>query len=89
MMFRLLQANTLKQSEQYVLAEQALRDALAVDSTNSRVWRLLGEVLSSGETSNDPESKAIATTAFLSAIELEQTEPLEPFYTLRLGVHCS
>ncbi|VDM33495.1 unnamed protein product [Hydatigera taeniaeformis] len=82
-------ANTLKQSEQYILAEQALRDALAVDSTNSRVWRLLGEVLSSGETSNDPASKAIATTAFLSAIELEQTEPLESFYTLRLGVYCS
>nr|CDS15355.1 tetratricopeptide repeat protein 7B [Echinococcus granulosus] len=82
-------ANTLKQSGQYILAEQALRDALAVDSTNSRVWRLLGEVLSGGETSNDPASKTIATTAFLSAIELEQTEPLEPFYTLRLGVHCS
>ncbi|VDL60525.1 unnamed protein product [Hymenolepis diminuta] len=82
-------ASTLKRSEQYVLAEQALRDALAVDSTNSRVWRLLGEVLSSAETSNDPASKAIATTALLSAIELEQTEPLEPFYTLRLGVYCS
>nr|CDS30256.1 tetratricopeptide repeat protein 7B [Hymenolepis microstoma] len=82
-------ASTLKQSEQYILAEQALRDALAIDSTNSRVWRLLGEVLSSAETSNDPASKAIATTALLSAIELEQTEPIEPFYTLRLGVYCS
>ncbi|KAM7539799.1 hypothetical protein Aperf_G00000020838 [Anoplocephala perfoliata] len=82
-------ANTLKQTEQYILAEQALRDALAIDSTNSRVWRLLGEVLSSAETSNDPASKAIATTALMSAIELEQTEPLEPFYTLRLGIYCS
>uniref|UniRef100_A0A5K3F9A4 TPR_REGION domain-containing protein n=1 Tax=Mesocestoides corti TaxID=53468 RepID=A0A5K3F9A4_MESCO len=81
-------ASILKQGHQFILAEQALRDALAIDSTNSRVWRLLGEVLTA-ESSNDPASKAMATTAFLSAAELEQTEPLEPFYTLRLGVYCS
>uniref|UniRef100_A0A0X3NYY4 Tetratricopeptide repeat protein 7 N-terminal domain-containing protein n=1 Tax=Schistocephalus solidus TaxID=70667 RepID=A0A0X3NYY4_SCHSO len=81
-------ARILRDSEQYILAEQVLRDALAVDSTNSRVWCLLGEVLSSSSTS-DPDSKATATTAFLSAVELEQSEPVEPFHTLRLGVYCS
>ncbi len=83
------QASILRQGEQYILAEQALRDALAIDSTNCKVWRLLGEVLSTSESCIDPASKAMATAAFLSAIELEQTEPLEPFYTLRLGVYCS
>ncbi|KAL7053234.1 hypothetical protein AAHC03_025561 [Spirometra sp. Aus1] len=81
-------ARILRDSGQYILAEQVLRDALAVDSTNSRVWCLLGEVLSSSSTS-DPDSKATATTAFLSAVELEQSEPVEPFHTLRLGVYCS
>lgn len=79
----------MRQGGQFILAEQLLRDALAIDSTNCHVWRLLGEVLSVSEVSCDPASNAMATAAFLSAIELEQTEPLETFYTLRLGVYCT
>ncbi|VEL29842.1 unnamed protein product [Protopolystoma xenopodis] len=69
----------LYQNGEGALAERMLRDSLAVDPTNSEGWRLLGTVLGCSEA---------ATKALLVAIDLEQTEPLEPFYTLPLGVHC-
>lgn len=59
-----------------------------VDPTSFRVWRLLADILGSSNTP-EPASDAVVTRALLTAIELEQTEPIEPFYCLPLGVRCN
>ncbi|CAH8840156.1 unnamed protein product [Trichobilharzia szidati] len=81
-------ANLLHTNNQTTLAERVARDAMNVDPTNFRVWRLLADILSSPNTP-EPASEAVVTRALLTAIELEQTEPIEPFYHLPLGVRCN
>ncbi|CAH8485969.1 unnamed protein product [Schistosoma turkestanicum] len=81
-------ANLLYKNNQTTLAERVARDAMNVDPTSFRVWRLLSDILGSSNTP-EPASEAVVTRALLTAIELEQTEPIEPFYCLPLGVRCS
>ncbi|KAH8860855.1 Tetratricopeptide repeat protein 7B [Schistosoma japonicum] len=81
-------ANLLHKNNQTTLAERVARDAMNVDPTNFRVWRLLSDILGSSN-SPEPASETVVTRALLTAIELEQTEPIEPFYCLPLGIRCS
>ncbi|KAK4469555.1 hypothetical protein MN116_007096 [Schistosoma mekongi] len=81
-------ANLLHNNNQTTLAERVARDAMNVDPTNFRVWRLLSDILGSSS-SPEPASETVVTRALLTAIELEQTEPIEPFYCLPLGIRCS
>ncbi|CAH8507687.1 unnamed protein product [Schistosoma rodhaini] len=81
-------ASLLHKNNQTTLAERVARDAMNVDPTSFRVWRLLADILGSSNTP-EPASEAVVTRALLTAIELEQTEPIEPFYCLPLGVRCN
>ncbi|CAH8506331.1 Tetratricopeptide repeat protein 7B [Schistosoma haematobium] len=81
-------ASLLHKNNQTTLAERVARDAMNVDPTSFRVWRLLADILGSSNTP-EPASDAVVTRALLTAIELEQTEPIEPFYCLPLGVRCN
>ncbi|CAH8505251.1 unnamed protein product [Heterobilharzia americana] len=81
-------SNLLHKNNQTTLAERVARDAINVDPTSFRVWRLLADILGSPNTP-EPASEAVITRALLTAIELEQTEPIEPFYHLPLGIRCS
>ncbi|THD23590.1 Tetratricopeptide repeat protein 7B [Fasciola hepatica] len=81
-------ANLLRQTDQATLAERVIRDAIAVDQTSCRVWHLLAEILRAPSTS-EPASDMAVTRALLNAVELEQTEPLQPFYEMPIGVLCS
>ncbi|CAH8494256.1 unnamed protein product [Schistosoma mattheei] len=81
-------ASLLHKNNQTTLAERVARDAMNVDPTSFRVWRLLADILGSSNTP-EPASEAVVTRALLTAIELEQTEPIEPFYWLPLGVRCN
>ncbi|XP_077322893.1 tetratricopeptide repeat protein 7B isoform X4 [Lithobates pipiens] len=57
----------------FSLAEKILRDAVQVNSTAHEVWNSLGEVLQAQ--GNDDS----ATECFLTALELEASNPIVPF----------
>ncbi|KAG5451327.1 Tetratricopeptide repeat protein 7B [Clonorchis sinensis] len=80
-------ADLLKRTDQAVLAERVIRDAMYIDPTSCQVWHLLAEVLALPSAS-EPPSDSVITKALSNAIELEQTEPLEQFYKLPIGLPC-
>ncbi|CAH8547193.1 unnamed protein product [Dicrocoelium dendriticum] len=81
-------ANLLRKTNQAALAERVVRDAMYIDPTSCQVWHLLAEVLALPGAS-EPASDGAVTKALFNAVELGQTEPLEPFYQLPIGVQCT
>ncbi|CAL8080441.1 unnamed protein product [Calicophoron daubneyi] len=80
-------AELLRQNDQANLAERVARDAMSIDPTNCQVWHLLAEILASPSAS-ESASEAAVTKALLTAVELGQTEPIEPFYLMPIGIRC-
>ncbi|KAF5397473.1 hypothetical protein PHET_09708 [Paragonimus heterotremus] len=80
-------ADLLRQTNQAALAERVLRNAMDIDPTSCQVWHLLAEILALPSAS-EPASDTAVTKALFNAMDLEQTEPLEPFYQLHIGIQC-
>ncbi|KAA3681998.1 tetratricopeptide repeat protein 7 [Paragonimus westermani] len=80
-------ADLLRQTNQAALAERVVRNAMDIDPTSCQVWHLLAEILALPSAS-EPASDTAVTKALFNAMDLEQTEPLEPFYQLHIGIQC-
>lgn len=65
--------------ENHVLAEQYLQKAIQLDATCSKAWENLGELF------NIKGNFETASVCFLTAVELEQTEPVLPFWIVNIS----
>ena len=65
--------------ENHVLAEQYLHKAIQLDAACPKAWENLGELL------NIKGDFETASACFLTAVELEQTEPVLPFHIININ----
>jgi len=65
--------------ENHVLAEQYLQKAIQLDAACPKAWENLGELF------NIKGNFETASACFLTAVELEQTEPVLPFHIISIN----